>query len=334
MKQKTKHRDNKIKFDKVFYLPSGRVFTLSADGYIIECTEMRDVSIGGKEHFEVRESLDPHIIWKHLVDYRKKWLLTVSTQKGCPHNCKFCDVAPLPFKGNLSLDQIVSQIDFLLRNTDYVKKCDKAKIGFARMGEPAHNLENVLRAIKMLPSISEDQGKDFNWLPCFNTILPVDCIDGPHKVLYDVIEMKERHYNGNIHVQISCNTTNEEKRKELFNANVLEIEKIVKVINATRITNRTITLNFIVMQGYEIEIDALKKMGLSGDKFAVKLIPLNKTIRGDGNELKTVANYNNYERLIEIKKDFESNGIPVVIDAIAKCEEAGLCCGQLVQIFR
>ena len=80
-----------LTFKNAFYLPSGRVFLLeTGDGYPLECTEMRDVSVGGKQHQEVRTSLDPHIIWKHLVSYRDKWLLTVSTQKGCVHNCEFC----------------------------------------------------------------------------------------------------------------------------------------------------------------------------------------------------------------------------------------------------
>jgi adenine C2-methylase RlmN of 23S rRNA A2503 and tRNA A37 len=63
---------------------------------------MRDVNIQGKQHLEVRNSNDPHVIWKHLRPFEEKWLLTVSTQKGCTYNCKFCDVADLPFKGNLS----------------------------------------------------------------------------------------------------------------------------------------------------------------------------------------------------------------------------------------
>ena len=71
-----------MKYKNAFYLPSGRVFLLECDGYPVECTEMRDVTVGGKEHCEVRNSLDPHVIWKHLKPYEEKWLLTVSTQKG------------------------------------------------------------------------------------------------------------------------------------------------------------------------------------------------------------------------------------------------------------
>lgn len=322
-----------MKYKNVFYLNSGRVFTLDCDGYIIECTEMRDVAVDGKQHLEVRESSDPHVIWRHLVDYREKWLLTVSTQKGCSHNCEFCDVSNLPFRGNLAQNEIEYQVKFLLHNTNYVKECNKAKIGFARMGEPAHNLNNVLGAIKNLPKISAEQNKKFTWLPCFNTILPKQCKHDPYEVLDRVIETKEKYYNGFLHLQISCNSTSEEKRSELFGgAKILDLESIIKYINNKKITNRTVTLNFIVMDGIEISIDKLRKMGLNSDKFAVKLIPLNKTDNANKNQLETYANYSNYEKLLQLKDKFAKANIPTVVDAIAKCEEAGLCCGQLVQI--
>jgi 23S rRNA (adenine2503-C2)-methyltransferase len=324
-----------VNLKNVFYLYSGRVFLLDSNGYTIECTEMRDVATDGKQHLEVRESNDPHVIWRHLVEYKKKWLLTVSTQKGCTHNCLFCDVAKLPFKGNLSQDEIENQIKFLLRNTDYVKECDKVKIGFARMGEPAHNLENVLNTIKRLPEISKEQDKTFNWLPCFNTILPTQCKYNPLEVLDNVIEVKEKYYNGFLHTQISCNTTCEETRSKLFGgASVLDLESIITYVKKQNITNRTITLNFIVMKDVEVDVNKLKAMGLNGDRFTVKLIPLNRTNNGVGNNLETYANYKNYEKLIQLKEEFIQAGVPTVVDAIAKCEEAGLCCGQLAQIHQ
>jgi len=157
-----------MKFINSFYLPSGRIFLLETnDGYPIECTEMRDVSVQGKQHCEVRNTQNPHIIWKHLKPYEEKWLLTVSTQKGCVHNCKFCDVADLKFKGNLTKEEILNQISFILCSTPYVEKSEKVKIGFARMGEPAHNLYNVLSAINELPSFNFNKKFDSSFRKIF-----------------------------------------------------------------------------------------------------------------------------------------------------------------------
>ncbi len=313
----------------VLYLPSGRIFIQQTGDYIIESTEMRDVAVSGKNHMMVRETQDPKEIWKHLVSYYEKWLLTVSTQKGCTHNCKFCDVAPLPFKGNLSQSEIEQQVITILESSPYVTRSKKVKIGFARMGEPAWNLKNVLGAMKNLPNISDSMNRNFNWLPCFNTILPKGA-----NVLEEVIDFKESQYNGMLHLQLSCNSTDESKRKELFGgADVIPLEEIISIANKKNITKRTITLNFIVMEGVEVSVEKLSKMGLSGDKFTVKLIPLNNTNNAIGNDLKTLANYSNYEKLVKLGKEFNKAGVPTVIDAIAKCEEAGLCCGQLTQIY-
>jgi len=321
-----------MKIKDVLYLPSGRIFLLETDdGYLIESTEMRDVSVGGKHHAEVRKTTDPRVVWKHLVPFSDKWLLTVSTQKGCPYNCQFCDVATLPFKGNLSQAEIEKQVDILLRNTVYVGECGKAKIGFARMGEPAMNLDNVIGAMCNLQSISERTRRSFRWLPCFNSILPAGSQDAIDKV----IETKERCFAGFLHFQISCNSTDEETRRELFGgARVMSVEDVVRYINNTDITNRTVTLNFIVMKGVEVDVRKLKAMGLNGDRFAVKLIPLNHTLNSDAHGLESLANYDNYEELQKLGQEFNTIGVPTVIDAIAKCEEAGLCCGQLAQIFR
>lgn len=326
-----------MRFENSFYLPSGRVFLLKTDDeYPIECTEMRDVSVGGKEHMEVRNSLDPHVIWNHLKPYQDKWLLTVSTQKGCPHKCEFCDVTQLGFKGNLSQEEIEEQVRTILSYTPYVIKSNKVKIGFARMGEPSHNIKNVIGAMKNLENISEDMNRDFKWLPCFNSILPRKTMEGNtgFDTIDNVIDMKEDFFGGFLHFQISVNSTDETMRKSLFGgADVLSIEEVINHINAKNISNRTITLNFIVIKGVEVDVNKLAKMGLNGNKFKVKLIPLNNTIKSQTKHLETLANYTNYEELELLGKQFNSIGVPTVIDAIAKCEEAGLCCGQLAHIF-
>lgn len=330
----------KLKYIDSYYLPSGRIFLWETlTGYKIESTEMKDVAVDGKLHKEVRESLDPKVVWKHLVHKRDKWLMTVSTQMGCVHNCKFCDVAPLNFNGNLTYSEIFEQIENMLAVEPSIMFDDnyqfnKIKLGFARMGEPAHNLDNVLSVIEQLPLV---KGNRIKWLPCFNSILPKTTLGGysAEDVILKVLEVKEKNYDGFLHFQISCNSTDEEKRKELFgNANVLSIEEIINIINKQKIHNRTVTLNFIVMKDVPIDIDYLVKLGLNHQKFAVKLIPLNNTLNSERNNLEMQYNYSTYDELKKYAKKFEEANIPVVYDAIAKCEESGLCCGQLANLYQ
>lgn len=325
-----------MKISNVYYLPSGRIFKFRLDdGFEIESTEMRDVSTAKKIDAEVRNTTDVKTIWKHIVPFEDKWLLTVSTQKGCVHKCKFCDVAPLGFHGNLSTEEILEQVDYILRYTPYVTKSKKVKIGFARMGEPAHNIYNVLEAMKSLPNLSKFYDKQFNWLPCFNTILPKKTILNwsGDKILNEILITKEEVFNGFMHLQISCNSTNEKQRKQLFGgASVIPISEIIKIINSYKITNRTVTLNFIVMENIDINIKELLSMGIDNKKISIKLIPMNQTNEAKSNKLKTYANYASYSKLIKLGKLFSKVGFNVVVDTIAKCEEAGLCCGQLVKL--
>jgi len=295
---------------------------------------MRDVKVQSKSSEEVRETFDPKIIWRHLGDIQEKWLLTVSTQKGCPHNCHFCDVAPLPFQGNLTKDEILDQVRVLINSTPeaLTRGSAKAKVGFARMGEPSHNLENVLQAMTELPTLSDN----ITWLPCFNSIFPRKTIEGLDgvDVLKRVLDIKENVFDGNLHLQISVNSTDNDIRKSLFaGANVLSIEEIMQVVSDYPITKRTVTLNFISMQGVPIDVPYLQKLGLTPEKFAVKVIPLNTTNNGVSHDLETEYNYENYEELQDVETQFRAAEIPTVIDAVAKCEEAGLCCGQILQDF-
>lgn len=327
-----------MRFLESYYLPSGRVFLLETDdGYPVECTEMRDVSVGGKEHWEVRNSQDPHVIWRHLKPFEEKWLMTVSTEKGCAHSCAFCDVANLPFKGNLTQGEIEEQVRTILAYTPYVTRSDKVKIGFARMGEPGHNLDAVLGAMRNLPAISAEMGRDFRWLPCFNSILPRRTLEGRsgEDIVRAVLDTKERDFGGMLHFQVSCNSTDEDRRRELFGgASVLTMEEVIGLVNDyPAITSRTVTLNFIVMKGVPLDVGRLVDLGLNGDRFAVKLIPLNRTDRAADSHLETLANYENYDDLAALGREFNEAGVPTVIDAIAKCEEAGLCCGQLAHVF-
>ena len=322
-----------------FYLPSGRVIVSKLqDGTLIESTEMRDVTLDGKNHQIVRETNDPTVIWEHLAPVTEKWLLTVSTQKGCCHKCHFCDVAPLGFNGNLSTEEILAQIHMLISSTPEIitNGTKKAKIGFARMGEPAHNLYNVLSVMTALRFDSLTLHNKINWLPCFNSILPVKTIEHNSwkDVLDSVLQVKEEKFNGFLHLQISCNSTDEKTRWRLFNgANVARIKDIIQYINTKTITNRTVTLNFISMQDVEFDAKKLLDYGLNKERFAVKLIPLNKTINATENGLKTVYNYSNYDALKAQENLLRAEGIPIVTDAIAKCEEAGLCCGQLLRKY-
>jgi 23S rRNA (adenine2503-C2)-methyltransferase len=73
--------------------------------------------------------------------------LCVSTQVGCAVGCAFCKTGVDGLKRHLGAAEIVAQVA-LGRSRRFVKK-----VVFMGMGEPAHNMDNVLEAIEWLGSV-------------------------------------------------------------------------------------------------------------------------------------------------------------------------------------
>ena len=72
--------------------------------------------------------------------------ICVSTQVGCAYGCKFCASGLEGFSRNLGANEIVDQLIAVERATG--EKIDN--IVFMGMGEPLANLENVLRAVRII----------------------------------------------------------------------------------------------------------------------------------------------------------------------------------------
>jgi 23S rRNA (adenine2503-C2)-methyltransferase len=72
--------------------------------------------------------------------------ICVSTQVGCAYGCKFCASGLEGFSRNLGANEIVDQI--IAVESETAEKIDN--VVFMGMGEPLANLQNVLRAIRII----------------------------------------------------------------------------------------------------------------------------------------------------------------------------------------
>ena len=68
--------------------------------------------------------------------------LCISSQAGCPVDCKFCLTGVVGFKRQLSMAEIIKQVVYCYSINYPIKN-----IVFMSMGEPLMNYENVLAAI-------------------------------------------------------------------------------------------------------------------------------------------------------------------------------------------
>ena len=107
-----------------------------------------------------RESVDGTVKWvvrvgngncveTVLIPERGRNTLCVSSQVGCAVGCVFCMTGREGLKQQVSSAEIVAQIA-LARQQHTVRR-----VVFMGMGEPAHNLDNVMNAIELLGSVGD-----------------------------------------------------------------------------------------------------------------------------------------------------------------------------------
>jgi 23S rRNA (adenine2503-C2)-methyltransferase len=76
--------------------------------------------------------------------------LCISTQVGCPVNCRFCLTARLGLERNLTAGEIVGQVLHLAMDNGLWANAKRINIVMMGQGEPLLNLQNVLKSTRIL----------------------------------------------------------------------------------------------------------------------------------------------------------------------------------------
>lgn len=76
--------------------------------------------------------------------------ICISSQVGCPVDCKFCLTALMGLERNLTAGEIVGQVLYIVRDAELELKSSRLNIVMMGMGEPLLNLEQVLKATRLL----------------------------------------------------------------------------------------------------------------------------------------------------------------------------------------
>lgn len=83
-----------------------------------------------------------------LIPSRGRSTVCVSSQSGCTRHCAFCATATLGFQRQLAAGEILAQ--FLIARAEAPEDAPVTNVVFMGMGEPLDNLEEVLRAVRVL----------------------------------------------------------------------------------------------------------------------------------------------------------------------------------------
>jgi 23S rRNA (adenine2503-C2)-methyltransferase len=254
-------------------------------------------------------------------DRRRKWVIIVSSQFGCPVDCLMCDAGG-GYHGDLTAEEMLWQMETVLANHPEVdpRSCAKLKVQFARMGEPSLN-DQVLSAIGRL-------GKQYpDCIPCVATVAPA----GREEWFAGLLDL--RNLFRDFQLQFSINSTDEEYRDLLMPIEKQPWEWLAEFGQAFHQPGqRRAVLNFALSDSVPVDAAAAARW-FDPQYFVVKLTPLNPTAAGQANELIIPQAEAEGRQLVDLRAaEFAAQGFDV-IRSVGEWEEnrIGSNCGQLAR---
>lgn len=264
----------------------------------------------------------------------EKWVITVSTQYGCPMKCNFCDVPNIPFKGNATFDDLAAQFYNAISLFPGVKYTERLNLHFARMGDPIFN-ENVFEFSKWMHAnkveIARKTGLRIEVLhPVLTTSLPRKFKFLQERLL-QWCEIKNKIYNGQAGLQLSVNSTSELQRSEMFGDQQMHLEDVADIMRkAPDPISRKYCINMAFASGNECDGNKLADL-FPPDRFMVKITPIHNNNACTENGVATIGGYDSFTPYAEPERNFKAAGYDVLVFVPSLDEEQGLVtCGNLV----
>ena len=267
-----------------------------------------------------------HGVENTAVDLSKKWVATISTQKGCPMHCKFCDVPKFGFYGNASIEDMERQIRTIIEG-ESIKETDRFNVHFARMGEPTWN-ENVLAFGLALKGIAKSAGLVAKTIhPVVSTMLP-KANSKLGNFLQIWCSIKNEFYNGEAGLQLSINSTDDGQRSELFSSRSLSLTEISRLADKLPMpVGRKYTLNFPVTAQTILDARKLSEL-FDREKFIVKITPIHETASAIENGFQ-VTGYSDYDVYRRFEQPLLKEGWDVIVFVPSKEEDSDrITCGN------
>lgn len=259
------------------------------------------------------------------VDINDKLVVTVSSQKGCPMKCNFCDCPKLGFSGNATIPELITEIMSGVALSG-IKHGKRLNVHFARMGEPTFN-QDVIKAANLVAEALRFGAVTFDeYHPVVSTMMPKSN-KKLREFLYDWIMSgytfgDEDGYG----LQFSINTLDEEKRNEMFRNMSLSLAEIGQIIDELPMPKkRKYTLNFAVTSESNLDVDLMNKY-FDKKKCIVKITPIHKTVEAEDNGYEIVTDFDVYE---QFEKPLVDAGWDVIVFIPSKEEdEDRITCGN------
>lgn len=261
------------------------------------------------------------------VDITDKLVVTVSSQKGCPMNCNFCDCPKLGFKGNATLPELITEIISGVALSG-IKHGQRLNVHYARMGEPTFN-PNVITSAEYIAQMLMSENSDVTfdtYHPVVSTMMPKS-----NKNLKEFLHKWVTTgfvYGGEdgFGLQFSINTLDENDRNEMFRNRSLSLQEISNIIKELPYPKkRKYTLNFAVTSKSNLDVDLMNKY-FDKEKCIVKMTPIHETVEAVDEGYEIVHDFDVYE---QFEQPLVNDGWDVIVFVPSKEEdEDRITCGN------
>ena len=315
-------------------VPTGNILVVQGEYGKLECLSLADYgkSVNVKADFLGIDREIKQVKHTRLLPLEDKWVITTSSQYGCPIKCQFCDTARMGFGGNATKRDIINQVLTAIQLHPEVKFCNRLNHHHARMGEPTLN-GAVLGATESLIKIIPEYF-DFNdsivYHPVISTMMPKQ-----QGALGDYLDLwcsyiKNELLDGEAGLQLSINSTDEEERKIMFNNNARTLEDIGSIVSKLPLPKgRKYTLNFAIA-GYEIDGDLLASY-FDPKYWICKITPMHKTVEALRNNIRTEGDYTTMYPYKKDEETLKDAGFDVLVFVASEEEDLGrITCGNAI----
>lgn len=319
---------------KTYSLPTGVLFV---DYYSKGQLETLSIGDYGK-YWNVKSDFLGYTREIHGVPNRspmplsEKWVITLSTQYGCPMKCTFCDVPNIQFKGNVSFEDLKKQFFSAIRQFPEVTYTERLNIHFARMGEPIFN-EDVLVFSTWLAGCKEEliykTGLRVEVIhPVLTTSMPVKFKRTKDRLL-NWCSIKNGMFNGQAGLQLSINSTSDYQRGEMFSGMQMMLKDIGKIGEVLPVPlGRKYCLNFAYASDFEIDGKKLASL-FDSEKFMCKITPIHNNEACKKHKLETIGGYDSYLPYKKPEEELKKWGFDVLVFVPSMDEERGIItCGN------
>jgi 23S rRNA (adenine2503-C2)-methyltransferase len=234
----------------------------------------------------------------------------ISSQVGCPMACSFCATGTMGLKRNLTSDEMVEQVIHFER--ELLPKHERVtNVVFMGMGEPFHNYDEVMRAVRLM---NDPDGLNIGARHI--TISTCGIVPGILKLADQSLQ---------VNLAISLHSAVNETRTSIMPVNrPYPIEKLMAAVEIyTQKSNRKVFFEYLMLKGINDtpkEARALAELIMKNPRlYHVNLIKYHDT---------NAFVATNKEQRFEFMSHLQELGVPVT-HRITFGEDIDAACGQL-----